>query len=287
MAFAQDLAEDLQMGDSLFLNKPDTQKQSHDGVSNDSLHFGVSSMRGWRVDQEDAHLTIPEFDENAHFFAVFDGHGGSEVSRGAAKTIGNLLKSLPAYKQGHYRDALIEAFVSFDRSPAANHSSGTTACCAFIKNNTLYVANAGDSRCVISKNGQAKDMSIDHNPTSPKEAARIENAGGTVTEDGRIDANLDHQINLSRALGDHDYKQNPDLPLTKQMVSPKPDVFPMTIDQSLEFMVVACDGIWTCLTSQEVVDFIRPRLMQHEKYPKISLIIEEVKIKILITSKKL
>ena len=83
----------------------------------------------------------------------------------------------------------------------ANHSSGTTACVAFIEENILYVANAGDSRCVVSRSGKAMDMSVDHNPTNPKEAARIEIAGGAVTEDGRIDGHLDHQLNLSRALG--------------------------------------------------------------------------------------
>ena len=28
----------------------------------------------------------------------------------------------------------------------------------------IYVANAGDSRCVLGKNGQAAEMSIDHKP---------------------------------------------------------------------------------------------------------------------------
>jgi len=33
-------------------------------------------------------------------------------------------------------------------------TSGSTACVAIIRNNLLFVANAGDSRCVISRNGQ-------------------------------------------------------------------------------------------------------------------------------------
>ena len=35
----------------------------------------------WRdVVFQDAHNCIPEYDENASLFAVYDGHGGSEVA---------------------------------------------------------------------------------------------------------------------------------------------------------------------------------------------------------------
>ena len=37
----------------------------------------------------------------------------------------------------------------------------------------VVVANAGDSRCVVSKRGQAVDMSHDHKPTDPREESRI------------------------------------------------------------------------------------------------------------------
>lgn len=46
-------------------------------------------------------------------------------------------------------------------------------------------------------------MSVDHKPDDPEELKRIKMAGGQVM-DGRVNGNL----NLSRALGDHEYKQN-------------------------------------------------------------------------------
>jgi protein phosphatase 1G len=118
--------------------------------------------------------------------------------------------------------------------------SGCTAVVAVLRDNALYVANAGDSRCVVSKNGIAEDMSIDHKPEDDIEMERIKKAGGQVTPDGRVNGGL----NLSRALGDHTYKANSDLPLEEQMISPLPDVKKIDIDSSTDFMVLACDGIW-------------------------------------------
>ena len=46
---------------------------------------------------------------------------------------------------------------------------GSTACVAVVRreinHNVLYVANTGDTRAVISKNGQAERLSYDHKAT--------------------------------------------------------------------------------------------------------------------------
>lgn len=57
---------------------------------------------------------------------------------------------------------------------------GSTAVTAFLINGQkLVVANVGDSRAVISKNGVAKQLSIDHEPS--KEKRMIESRGGFVS----------------------------------------------------------------------------------------------------------
>lgn len=81
-------------------------------------------------------------------------------------------------------------------------SSGCTAVVALLVDQDLFVANAGDSRCVVCRDGKALDMSVDHKPEDAEELLRINKAGGRVTLDGRVNGGL----NLSRAIGDHAYK---------------------------------------------------------------------------------
>uniref|UniRef100_A0A6P7GYY9 protein-serine/threonine phosphatase n=1 Tax=Diabrotica virgifera virgifera TaxID=50390 RepID=A0A6P7GYY9_DIAVI len=149
--------------------------------------------------------------------------------------------------------------------------SGCTAVVALLQGNELYVANAGDSRCIVCRDGKAIDMSFDHKPEDEPERERIVKAGGKVTADGRVNGGL----NLSRAIGDHAYKQNKELSDKEQMITALPDVKTLTINPvDDEFLVLACDGIWNFMSSQEVVDFIRPRILESKS--KLSTICEEM-----------
>jgi hypothetical protein len=52
-------------------------------------------------------------------------------------------------------------------------SAGCTAVCAVVRGSELWVANAGDSRCLFSRNGTAVAMTTDHKPNDTEEYARI------------------------------------------------------------------------------------------------------------------
>lgn len=151
-------------------------------------------------------------------------------------------------------------------------SSGCTAVVALLSGRDLYVANAGDSRCVVCRDGKALEMSYDHKPEDTEEMERITKAGGRVTLDGRVNGGL----NLSRAIGDHAYKTNRDLKAEEQMISALPDIKKVTITDKDEFMILACDGIWNSMTSDEVVEFIQKRLQAGQT--KLSTICEDVSI---------
>lgn len=92
-----------------------------------------------------------------------------------------------------------------------------------------------------------------------------------MTDDGRVNGGL----NLSRALGDHTYKQNETLSPEEQMISPLPNVKHLELHPSEddEFVVLACDGVWNSMSSQEVVDFVKERIPTS---PSLSKICEEV-----------
>jgi protein phosphatase 1G len=134
-------------------------------------------------------------------------------------------------------------------------AAGCTAVCAVVRGDALVVANAGDSRCVLSRAGRAVAMTQDHKPNDPEEFARITAAGGFVA-DGRVNGSL----NLSRALGDLEYKQARQLPPQAQAVTAFPEVRAERLQGGDEFLILACDGIWDVLTNQEAVDFVRARL---------------------------
>lgn len=88
-------------------------------------------------------------------------------------------------------------------------------------------------------------MSVDHKPELAEEKQRIEKAGGFV-EENRVKGIL----NLSRSLGDLEYKSDSQLALKDQMITAMPEVKKIKYDPSeYPFLVIACDGIWDCLTS--------------------------------------
>ena len=56
-------------------------------------------------------------------------------------------------------------------------------------------------------------------------------------------------LNLSRAFGDHSYKQKTQLPADEQMITAFPDVMEIELTNADKFLVIACDGIWNCMSS--------------------------------------
>ena len=233
-------------------------------------------MQGWRMGMEDAKLCEIEIPDNAMCFGVFDGHGGREVAVFVAKHFCAELLANEHYKNGNIEIALQETYMRMDeklrskegqqelvriqRGLPDNYSvsvenaeslAGCTAVAALVKDSKLHVANAGDSRCVLARGGKAVEMTVDHKPDNEHEHNRIVRAGGYV-EDGRVVGNL----NLSRSIGDLEYKKNPDIPAQDQMITAFPEVKVETITQDSDFMILACDGIWDMLSNQQCVDIV-------------------------------
>ena len=159
--------------------------------------------------------------------------------------------------------------------------TGCTSCICIIDeiNKKIYFANSGDSRVVLCKKGKAYQMSLDHKPDLSIEKNRIYKANGWVSE-GRIKGNL----NLSRSLGDLEYKQNKNLSPQEQMITAFPDVNIEKIDDNCDFIIIGCDGIWDCLSNQQACDYVKNGF-EKKKYKNISSIIEDMMDSILAKDK--
>uniref|UniRef100_A0A1D1XES1 protein-serine/threonine phosphatase n=1 Tax=Anthurium amnicola TaxID=1678845 RepID=A0A1D1XES1_9ARAE len=240
------------------LSEPVKDKHSDSG-NDDRLLFASSAMQGWRISMEDAHTAelILKDKKGFSFFGVYDGHGGQNIAKYSGAHLHERIARDPAFPN-NIEEAIKSGFLGTDEdlkndSTYANDPSGCTAVTAIITpENHVYVGNAGDSRAVISIDGIAQPMSNDHKPVNKEESTRITSAGGFV-EFGRVNGNLA----LSRAIGDFEFKQNPNLSPENQIVTAYPEVKRESITEGTEFLVLACDGIWDCLSSQQVVNFIR------------------------------
>ncbi|KAK0601564.1 hypothetical protein LWI29_025353 [Acer saccharum] len=124
---------------------------------------------------------------------------------------------------------------------------GSTAVTAILINcQKLLVANIGDSRAVVCKNGVAKQLSVDHEPSMEKET--IESKGGFVSNFPGDVPRVDGQLAVARAFGDKSLKIH---------LSSEPHVEVEMIDDDTEFIILASDGLWKVMTNQEAVDAIK------------------------------
>ncbi|XP_021804352.1 probable protein phosphatase 2C 11 [Prunus avium] len=67
-------------------------------------------------------------------------------------------------------------------------------------------------------------------------------------------------LNVSRAIGDMEFKQNKFLPAEKQIVTATPDINNVELCDDDEFIVLASGGIWNCMSTQQVVDMQESKL---------------------------
>ena len=92
------------MGANLvYLNKPNKKKTTSLGQlqatsQNRGYAYVASEMQGWRLNMEDAKLTLPLLEPDLGLFAIFDGHGGVECSKYCEQYFTLMLKEQPEFK---------------------------------------------------------------------------------------------------------------------------------------------------------------------------------------------
>lgn len=193
-----------------------------------------------------------QIDDNKELglFAIFDGHMGHDVaSYLQSHLFDNILKEPDFWTDP--LSALVRAYDKTDEEILEKAlvlgRGGSTAVTAILLNGqTLLVANVGDSRAVLYKNREAKQLSVDHDPGTEKR--EIESRGGFVSNIPGDVPRVDGQLAVARAFGDKSLKIH---------LSSEPDVTKEDIDNNTEFLILASDGLWKVMSNEEAVDFIK------------------------------
>jgi protein phosphatase 2C family protein 2/3 len=216
--------------------------------------LGEHQTKGDRSTMEDSSL-IQYVEEHNHLFvAVFDGHNGSRCSEFLKeKIVVELEQQLKNVKD--LEVALKNTYLSMDRkwldfALPEKYNDGSTGISIVIENNRIVVANTGDCRAVMYRGGQCIVLSKDHKPTDPEEMKRIEENGGQIIGD-----RLQGELAVSRAFGDYRYKVD-----ERRLLICEPEINKFNITPDIEFIVVACDGLYETFSNDEVIEYVKKAL---------------------------
>lgn len=244
--------------------------QGHDSqeaflTSDDRLCVAYCAMQGSRPTMEDAHTIRLDFLKrpNAAFVGVYDGHGGQDAAKFSSDTLHEeLSKRLAEDPERDIKEALEDTFLAVDDRLKADSSNakfdlmGTTAAVALIFEDKVIAAGVGDTRVILATDGQGcVPLTIDHKPNVQEERNRIESAGGIVIF-GRTNGTLA----ITRALGDFAMK-DAEKGAKERCVIAVPEIKEHHTS-NLDFVLVACDGVWDVLSNQEAVDFVYNQLKE-------------------------
>jgi len=252
--------------------------------------MGVCTLanRGKGGENQDAYVASASSSGYKSLAGVFDGHGEqgralSEIAR--SSIVRNLFNHKDLYSDpvAALESAYQEAQRQIEASLASvAQFSGTTAVAAYRHRDRLYVANVGDSRCVLgrcdssragdrhkftgAKDGslRAVELSSDQRPGREDERRRILAEGGAVhpsvvqVRQGagppllmpagpeRVwDRTGRCGLGVTRSLGDLSMRP---------FVTAQPEVSERRLDPKDKLLVLGSDGVWDRMGSQEAVD---------------------------------
>jgi len=200
------------------------------------IRYGFDSRRGVhdRTPNQDVCL-VPNPKLN-NFFAILDGHGkdGLEVATLGARLLRDKLAAKTDLSCCQISESdLAESIMNVDSEVRSQElKGGSTVACAFFQpqTNLLLIANAGDSRIILSANGKARCLSETHNTTNNKEIDRIISTPGGFISRERVCGT--HQV--TRGLGDYHLKK---------YIIAEPYTAEIIIGESDEFLIIGSDGV--------------------------------------------
>lgn len=279
------------------LSSESNQEQSESNKFVPITHFALSDP-GKKHYQQDQYVmetylnkystVLKESKRRYSFYGVYDGHAGDFCSRYlqqnlhffVVEELARITNEDPNKLEGSKIDPrviqklLIGAFKNADKAlckecESRRMADGSCAITCFVLDDQCYIGNAGDSKAVLARTKcidgkivtRAIPLSKDHTPLLKNERKRIEKAGGFVDADGRVNGRLA----VSRSFGD--------IKVKKFGVTAHPEFTKFTITPNDNFVLLACDGLWSVFTVKDATDFIVKQLKQEWE------LIEEPEIK--------
>jgi serine/threonine protein phosphatase PrpC len=214
---------------------------------NKTSFFQDQGGREYMEDRTDVYETLIR---DYEYYAVFDGHGGSDVVEYVQQNMRGILINLISNKdtlQLNEDDILYQGLKTIvERLPTSVAKyQGTTAVIVLRRAHEMWIANCGDSRAIVSlNNGKSIQLTDDHKPNREDEYRRIISQGGFVAPSYKGDVyRVNASLAVSRSIGD--------LSLFPH-VTWKPEITYASISATFKFLVLATDGVWDVLDNHDV-----------------------------------
>ncbi|TMW61016.1 hypothetical protein Poli38472_014477 [Pythium oligandrum] len=269
--------------------------------SNGKLRWGAHTRAGndplrRRKENQDSFCVSDALadEKNVTFFSVFDGHGpeGAHISHFVREAYHQsltatykdvILQQRATQRASVGNDLMAETFQRAAQSVTEKLTattmdisvSGTTAVGLLVCERDIFVANLGDSRAVVAEFDEEKGSYVvrhetkDHKPELPDERQRIEAHNGRVFEWGSYRVWLQDVdmpgLAMSRSFGDS---------VAKTVgVTSEPDVVyvdrvPFSNTEHPSFAVLASDGVWEFISTDECLALISECILSANMSPQ-------------------
>ena len=244
--------------------------------------YGVNSYRGlvkkYNEDRVSIILNIAKpqnysgnyWPQNLSIFSLFDGHAGNKCCDFLRDNFHlYLIKSTLFPKD--IEGAISETFSKLENDFLSTYAisednslldkSGSCALVTIIADNTVYVANIGDSRAVMSNHlgRETVQLTQDHKPNVKSEKKRIKENEGVVykvNSPNTLYRILPGNLSVSRTIGDASSKV-PFLGGKLGVIISTPEITKFTLNENVnDSIVMGSDGIYDKLDNEDIVQSI-------------------------------
>ena len=224
-------------------------------------------------------------------FAIFDGHGGYEVSSKAREVMPREIHSKInlSTPESQIKGLLIDCIEKTDKElmtklTNCDDMGSTCTLCFITKNRTnriIFVANLGDSHAYLVSNKKATRLTQEHKCDNEQELARLKEVNAMI-----FNNRLFGQLALTRALCDR--KMKPHGLIATPSVSSyivkerrinnemeggsSQDVKTLNSDQESDrYLILASDGIWDVTTDEDLM-----RIFIRENYDRSTKLLTKI-----------